>query len=195
MCQIRNVCKCNSLQLRCVNKTAVSQSRSTREGAVWGSRWHCCSSNLLMRFRAVSQCLHIIWMSGCYFCKGLVVHLRVCGIFFIFYLSDSDWLQGVVSDTVVSSTTSKSISESSNSDRIWRPRGGVKLDFSKTFWVWWFKNTAISCKQNFMFAIKQTSQCQERKFIIFLDSLSALLVQGEQPPLSLTVHFFFFLSV
>ena len=35
------------------------------------------------------QCLHIIWMSGCYFWKGLVVHLRLCGIFFIFYLSET----------------------------------------------------------------------------------------------------------
>ena len=33
---------------------------------------------------------------------------------------------------MVSSTTSKSIFESSNSDRIQRPRGGVRLDFSKS---------------------------------------------------------------
>ena len=36
-------------------------------------------------------------------------------------------------DTVVSSTTSRSIFESSNSGRIRRPRGGVRLYFSKSF--------------------------------------------------------------
>ena len=80
--------KCNRLQLRCVNRTVVSQFRSTRQGAVLGSWWHCCSSNLLMRFRAVSQCLHVIWLSGCYFWKGLVV----CGVFFLsffFFLSET----------------------------------------------------------------------------------------------------------
>ena len=35
--------------------------------------------------------------------------------------------------TLVSSTVSKSIFESSNSGRIRRPRGGVRLDFSKSF--------------------------------------------------------------
>ena len=35
--------------------------------------------------------------------------------------------------TLVSSTTSRSIFESSNSGRIQRPRGGVRLDFSKSF--------------------------------------------------------------
>ena len=114
-------------------------------------------------------------------------------LFYFLFVRDSDWLQGGVSDTVVSSTTSKSISESSNSDRIWRPRGGVKLVFSKTFRVWWFKNTAISCKQKFMFAIKQTSQCQERKFIIFLDSLSTLLVQKRTAPFKFNSAFFSFL--
>ena len=66
--------KQNCLQLRCVNRTVVSQS--TREVAIWGNRPHCCSSNLLIDFGAVSKYLHMIWMSGCYFQKRLVNTLQ-----------------------------------------------------------------------------------------------------------------------
>ena len=122
--------------LGCVNRAVVSQS--TREGALRGNRQHCCSSNLHINFWAVSKYLYIILMSGCYFRKGLFIHFRVCGIFFLYFVKDrqiwgSDWLQGGVSDTVVSSTTSRSIFESSNSGRIRRPRSEVRLEFSKCF--------------------------------------------------------------
>ena len=120
--------KQNCLQLRCVNGTVVSQT--ARKGAIWGSRRHYSSSNLLIHFWAIGKHLHIIWMSGCYFQKDFV-YFRVCGIF-LYFVKDrqiwgSDWLQGGVSVTVVSSTTS------SNSDRIRRPGGRVRLDFSNNF--------------------------------------------------------------
>ena len=57
--------KQNCLQLRCIKRTVVSQS--TREGAIWGNRWHCCSSNLLIHFWAVGKYLHIILMFWCNF--------------------------------------------------------------------------------------------------------------------------------
>ena len=140
----------------CLRANRISQS--TREGAILGIRWHCCSSNLLINFWAVGKYLHIIWISGCYFQKCLFIDFRVCGVFFLYFVKDkqiwgSDWLQGVVSDTVVSSTECKSIFESSNSVRIRRPKNWSQAGFFKKFWVWWFKNTAISwiIRTNFSF--------------------------------------------
>ena len=129
--------KQNCLQLRCVNWTVVSQS--TQEGAIWGNRRHCCSSNLLIHFWAVGKYLHIILMFRCNFKKKACLHTSGFVVsFFFFFVKDrqiwgSDWLQGGVFDTLVSSTTSRSIFESSNSGRIQRPRGGVRLGFSKSF--------------------------------------------------------------
>ena len=71
--------KQNCLQLRCVNRTVVSQL--TWERAICGKKWHCCSSNLLIHFWAVGKYLDIILMSGCYFEKVLFVHFGVCGGF------------------------------------------------------------------------------------------------------------------
>ena len=71
---------------------------------------------------------------------------RVCAVFSRFcrrQIWGSDCFQGEVSDNVISSTTPKPIFESSHNGRIRKPRGGVRLDFSK-FWVCWVTNTAIS---------------------------------------------------
>ena len=65
-------------------------SQSTREGAIWGNRRHCCSSNPLIHFCAVGKYLHIIWVSGCYFQKGFFIHFRVCGVFLKNILSKTD---------------------------------------------------------------------------------------------------------
>ena len=126
----------NCLQFCCINRMV---SQSTREGAIWSNRWYCCSSNLLVYLWAIGIYLHIFWMSGCYFYKGFVES-------FLYFVKDrqiwgSDWPQGRVSVTVVSSATSRLILQSSVVEF-----GGqevVKLDFWK-FWVWWFKNTAVS---------------------------------------------------
>ena len=71
------------------------------------------------------------------FPERLVYTLQGLWYLFLYFFKDrqiwgSDWLQGGVSDTVVSSTTSRSIFESSNSGRIRRPGGGDSLDFSKS---------------------------------------------------------------
>ena len=50
--------KQNCLQLRFINRTVVFQS--TWGGAIWGNRWHCCSSNLLIHFWAVGT-LQGLW--------------------------------------------------------------------------------------------------------------------------------------
>ena len=76
-------------------------------------------------------------MSGRYFQKGLFIHFRDCGVFFKNILSKTDRSEVQIDSkegylTLVSSTVSKSIFESSNSGRIRRPRGGVRLDFSKS---------------------------------------------------------------
>ena len=72
----------------------------------------------------------VISKKACLYTSGFVVS------FFKYFVKDrqiwaSDWLQGEVSGTVVSLTTSKSIFESSNSGRIRRPRGVVRLDFER----------------------------------------------------------------
>ena len=120
--------KQNCLQFLCVNsqqqKGLFGATDDTAAAATFSSTFE----------PSVYICIYF----GCLDVTSKKVSLYTSGFveLFLYFVKDrriwgSDWLQGGVSVTVVSSTTSRSILESSNSGRIRRPRGGVRLDFSK----------------------------------------------------------------
>ena len=92
-------------------------SGATWEGTIWGNRWHCCSSNLLIDFGSIRKNLNLVLVLWCNFKKAC---LYISGLVHSFLnlvkdrqMWDSGWLQKVVSATVASPTTPKSIFESS----------------------------------------------------------------------------------